>query len=419
MVIDEDGTAPQYEHRPAIVRARHAVPLQNPVISVMSANINRRHVLALGALLLSPAARVLAVSGDAEAAPLYLSAASTREDQHFLVGFRHDGTALQQGFQLQLPERGHHVAVNQQRGILVSIARRPGTTLVLADATTGEFIRELTTPADRHLYGHGVFSADGNWFYTTENAFDDDSDNSGRLVSWRVTGTGRDASLERVHDRPGYGVGPHELLLMPDGDTLVIANGGIRTHPSHDRDILNLDTMQPSLAYVDRHSGVLLEQQFLPEEFHQSSIRHLDVNAAGTVVLGMQFEGEAFMTVPLVATHRRGEPLQLLLAPPEVQPQLNQYVGAIRFAADGRHVAASCPRGNQLTIWDADSGQLLHALRARDNCGVIASRSGFVYSTGLGKVAELDVASGQITEFDGADALSLLWDNHLCAGATA
>ena len=384
----------------------------------MSVEMNRRHVLALGALLLSPAARVLAVSENA-ATPLYLSAASTRDDQHFLIGFRHVDAALQQVFRLPLPERGHHVAVNHQRGFMVSIARRPGTTLVLADAGTGEFIRELRTPADRHLYGHGVFSADGDWFYTTENAFDDASDNSGRLVSWRVTGSGSDVNLERVHDRPGYGVGPHELLLMPDGETLVIANGGIRTHPSHDRDILNLDTMQPSLVYVDRTSGVLLEQQLLPQEFHQSSIRHLDVNAAGTVVLGMQFEGEAFMTVPLVATHRRGEPLQLLLAPPEVQSQLNQYVGAIRFAADGRHVAASCPRGNQLTIWDSESGKLVHALRARDNCGVIASANGFVYSTGLGKVAELDVTSGQITEFADTDALALLWDNHLCGGVTA
>jgi len=384
----------------------------------MSVEMNRRHVLALGALLLSPATRVLAVSENA-GTPLYLSAASTRDDQHFLIGFRHVDAALQQVFRLPLPERGHHVAVNHQRGFMVSIARRPGTTLVLADAGTGEFIRELRTPADRHLYGHGVFSADGDWFYTTENAFDDASDNSGRLVSWRVTGSGSDVNLERVHDRPGYGVGPHELLLMPDGETLVIANGGIRTHPSHDRDILNLDTMQPSLVYVDRTSGVLLEQQLLPQEFHQSSIRHLDVNAAGTVVLGMQFEGEAFMTVPLVATHRRGEPLQLLLAPPEVQSQLNQYVGAIRFAADGRHVAASCPRGNQLTIWDSDSGKLVHALRARDNCGVIASANGFVYSTGLGKVAELDVGSGQITEFADTDALALLWDNHLCGGVTA
>jgi len=379
---------------------------------------NRRQFLALTALLLGPAARALATD-DTASAPLLLSAASTRDDQHFLIGFRHDGSSFHEVFKLPLPERGHHVAVNQTRGFFVSIARRPGTTLVLADSASGELISEIRAPADRHFYGHGVFSADGEWFYTTENAFDDEGDTSGRLVAWKVDGSGRNVSLTRTFDWPSGGVGPHELLLMPDGNTLAIANGGIRTHPSHDRDILNLDTMQPSLAYIDRSTGALLEQQLLPAEFHQSSIRHIDVNASGTVVFGMQFEGEAFMTVPLVATHKRGESLQLLLAPAELQPQLNQYVGAIRFAADGRHFAASCPRGNQFTVWDSSTGTLVHALRARDNCGVIASANGFVYSTGMGKVAELDLASGVVTEFDGAEQLALLWDNHLCSGAVA
>src|SRR5690606_30904222 len=111
----------------------------------------------------------------------------------------------------------------------------------------------------------------------------------------------------RIGEHPSYGVGPHELLLHPDGETLVIANGGIRTHPSHDRDNLNVDTMQPSLAYVDRNTGALLEQHYMPADFHQSGIRHMDVNAEGLVVFVMQFEGEPFMEVPLIGTHRRGE----------------------------------------------------------------------------------------------------------------
>jgi hypothetical protein len=70
-------------------------------------------------------------------------------------------------------------------------------------------------------------------------------------------------------------------------------------------------------------------------------------------------------------------------------------------------------------VWDSDSGTLVQTLRARDNCGVIASEKGFVYSTGMGKVAELDLASGAISEFDGAEQLALLWDNHICSGVLA
>ncbi len=379
--------------------------------------LNRRQLLALGAVLLTPVVRVLAID-NSNTSPLYVSAATTNENTYFLMGFRHDGGRMQPVFKLQLPERGHHIAINAQRGFLVSVARRPGTSLVLVDLATGQLIRELQVPADRHLYGHGVFSNDGSLFYTTENAFDDTTESSGRLVVWAVQGAGSELTLQRLQEFPSGGIGPHELILMPDGNTLAIANGGIRTHPSHDRDILNLDSMRPSLAYVDRHSGKLLEQRFLPEQFHQSSIRHLDVSTDGAVVLGMQFEGDAFTNAPLVATHARGQQLQLLMAPEEIQSQLKQYVGAIRFDTSGRYAAASCPRGNQLTIWDTHTGTLLKVVRARDNCGVQATDKGFVFSSGVGKLAELDLATGEISEFEGAEKLALLWDNHLVVADT-
>ena len=38
-------------------------------------------------------------------------------------------------------------------------------------------------------------------------------------------------------------------------------------------------------ANLDRRSGALLEQHYMPEEFHQSGIRHLDVNHEGLVAL--------------------------------------------------------------------------------------------------------------------------------------
>jgi hypothetical protein len=173
--------------------------------------------------------------------------------------------------------------------------------------------------------------------------------------------------------------------------------------------------MLPSLAYVNRNTGEIVEQRFLPAEFHQNSIRHIDVNAAGKVVIGMQFEGEKFMAVPLLASHQRGAELQLLKAPDTIRPQMQQYVGSIRFATDGIHAAATCPRGNLFTVWNVETGELVHSLRARDNCGVFASEQGFVYSTGMGKVAELNLASGEIVEFAGAEKLHVLWDNHITA----
>ena len=376
--------------------------------------MKRRQLLGLGALLLGSPAFVVAKQSP-EQAPLLLSAASDADDKHWVLGFALTETGVTTVFKSALPQRAHHIAVNQQRGFFVVVARRPGTWLSLGDQVTGTLFREIHVPADRHVFGHGVFAADGNYFYTTESDFEDMQGDSGRVVVWEVSGEGASANLTRVKEFPSYGVGPHELLLMPDNETLAIANGGIRTHPSHDRDNLNIDNMLPSLVYLNRQNGELLEQQFLPQEFHQASIRHMDVNSAGRIIMGMQFEGEPFLEVPLVATHQRGEALQLLLAPPEVQVQMKQYVGSMRYAEDGRHFVASCPVGNLLTFWDSDSGVMVNSIRARDGCGVCATETGFVFSTGTGRIAYIELATGLVTEHEDSQLQQLFWDNHLSA----
>lgn len=380
--------------------------------------LNRRQLLGLGAMVCVPGSAVFArdLLQKKQQQPLLLSAASDGDDHHWVIGLRLDGTGASTAFRQPIPERAHHITVNAARGFYIVVARRPGTWIMLGDLATGAMHAELRVPTDRHLFGHGVLSPDSTLFYTTESDFNDMSGDSGRIVEWRVQGEGASAALERLREFPSYGVGPHELLLHPDGNTLIIANGGIRTHPDHDRDNLNVATMQPSLVYVDRHSGALLEQHSMPAEFHQSGIRHLDVNADGLVALGMQFEGEPFMEVPLIATHRRGEALRLLLASPELQPQMKQYVGSVRFDTGGRYFAASCPKGNLISFWDASEGTLLHTTRARDGCGVCAVQDGFVFSTGTGRVAQIDLAENEITELDtDADLAQLFWDNHISA----
>lgn len=376
--------------------------------------LNRRQLLGLGALWWAPGHAAFAAAQQ----PLLISAASDRDDKQWVVGLRANAAGgLDTVFRHPVPERAHHIAVNAERGFYLVLARRPGTWMMLGDLATGTLHSELRVPADRHLFGHGVFAPDNAVFYTSESDFEDMTGDSGRIVEWRVTGAGASAGLERVREFPSYGVGPHEILMHPDGATLIVANGGIRTYPTHDRDNLNVDTMQPSLAYIDRHSGALLEQHYMPEEFHQSGIRHLDVNADGLVALGMQFEGAPFMDVPLVATHRRGEALRLLKASPELQPQMMQYVGSIRFDMGGRFFAASCPKGNMITFWDAAAGTLLQSTRARDGCGVCAVQDGFVFSTAsTSRVAHIDLATNTVTDYALAtEDARMLWDNHMSA----
>jgi len=374
--------------------------------------VSRRNLLGLSALLLVNSS-VRAVSSERTASQVFISAASDPDDGHWVRGFATDAQSVNPLFELPLPERGHHVAIHPDGQFFVAVARRPGTWLVLGNALTGELMQTITVPADRHLYGHGIFSADGSRFFTTESDFDDVSGDSGRIIVWSVETSGLGTALERIADFPSYGVGPHELQLMPDQQTVVIANGGIRTHPAHDRENLNIDTMLPSLAYVDVHSGTLLEQQFLPEQWHQASIRHLDVSPSGQVAMGMQFEGDAWQAAPLIATHRRGEPLRMLQAPEPVQRQMQQYVGSVRFARNGGSFGASCPRGNLVTFWDAGSGELLTNIRSRDGCGLCATDTGFVFTSGTGRIAHFQPDSGAVAELTLPENFKMLWDNHL------
>jgi hypothetical protein len=140
---------------------------------------------------------------------------------------------------------------------------------------------------------------------------------------------------------------------MPDGATLVAANGGIRTHPDTERAKLNLDSMRLSLAYLDLASGRLRDAFGLAPRLHRLSIRHLAVNRDGLVAVAVQYEGSGRDRVPLVGLHDGGA-IRLLDAPAAIERRMRQYAGSVAFDRSGRMLAVSCPRGNLITFWDAE-----------------------------------------------------------------
>ncbi|MEO1091830.1 MAG: DUF1513 domain-containing protein, partial [Pseudomonadota bacterium] len=183
---------------------------------------------------------------------------------------------------LPLPERGHSVTFHPAQCLGVVFARRPGRFAVVFDHRAGIAVRRIDAAAGRHFYGHGTFTADGRFLLTSENDY---ATGEGRL-GIRDTTDG----FRQVGEIPSHGVGPHDVRLMPDGRTLVVANGGIRTHPDFERTKLNLETMRPTLAFVDLADGRLRDAFALPEALHRLSIRHLDVAADGHIGIAMQYE---------------------------------------------------------------------------------------------------------------------------------
>ncbi|MGH6898308.1 MAG: DUF1513 domain-containing protein [Geminicoccaceae bacterium] len=354
-----------------------------------------------GSLLVGVGFEAAAARGSA--GPLYVGCRADDAERHFATGFRADGRMV---FDVPLAGRGHGAAFRPAPAHCVVFARRPGTFAVVIDIERGEALCRIDAAGGRHFYGHGAFSPDGRHLFTSENDFE-----AGRgVIGIRDAGDG----YRQIGEVASHGVGPHEVTLMPDGATLAVANGGIRTHPDMDRAKLNLDTMQPSLAYLDLASGRLQDAFGLAPDLHRLSIRHLTVNRDGLVAMAMQYEGSKRDRVPLVGLHDGGA-IRLLEAPAAIERRMRHYAGSIAFDQGGRLLAVSCPRGSLITFWDAETGRLVDDVEVPDGCGVAAADAPgkFVITGGRGDVLSVEPGRGKRAPVVVAGQTATAWDNHL------
>ena len=338
--------------------------------------------------------------------PLYLSARADDAGGYRVSGFAADGVRF---LDLPLPGRGHSFAVRPDGRAAVHFARRPGRFALVLDLAQGAIEQGVETPGGRHFYGHGVFGQDGRLLYATENDFDGERGVIGVYDA--------DSGYERVGEFMSHGIGPHEIALLSDGQTLVVANGGIATHPDLPRVKLNLPIMAPSLCHIDRQSGTLLQELTLDPALHRLSIRHLAVGPADTVAVAMQYEGPAHHRVPLVGLQRSGGALHLLRGPPAVLRAMKNYCGSVCFDASGgdhrRLRAARRPRDllgrrrGPLPVVRRGPGRL------RRRTGRAAERVPGQQRTG--GVVVIDARSGKARPFSVSRLQNGRWDNHLVA----
>ena len=382
-----------------------------PWTGTKAKSLSRRSLLAaLGSLASTPlfARSTLAESllgrEALDGAPLFASAYK-QANGAFGIGIVDDlGQILAR---ISLPGRGHGIAVSPSKRTLVAFARRPGTFAVVMRPFDEREPQLLTAEQGRHFFGHGCFSADSRLLYAVENDFE-----AGRGVLGVYDMSGSD--IRRIGELETHGIGPHDLLLSGDGKTLIVANGGIKTHPNRGREKLNLETMAPSVVFLDRNSGDLLAEHRLEKSLHQLSLRHMALDGRGRVWVGGQFEGPKEEVPPLVGMFSRDAEPVLTEIPAPIAAGLQNYIGSVTANAAGAVIATSAPRGGRTLFWNAETGVLLGVQAVPDGCGVAPIDQGsFLISDGNGALSLVEDPAGVPEVL--ARPPGFAWDNHLFA----
>ncbi|MDK2777037.1 MAG: DUF1513 domain-containing protein [Pseudomonadota bacterium] len=383
-----------------------AIPQQTSAAD--ASRISRRHFLsgvaALSALPLS--VRALAAGTSAQPQEAWVSAQGAGS-RHFAMSWINpassSATTALSGF------RGHGAAQHPHKPwLMVLYSRSPGTHGMVVDIRSGNVVQRFDSAEGHHMHGHGAFTPDGQLMFSTESDY---RSGTGKLVIRETE------HYQIVGEYLTHGTGPHQMLLMPDQKTLVVANGGLRTHPDSGRKILNADRMDSSLVYIDAASGELLGQYRLAES--KASIRHLDVADDGTVAVATQVQRPAMSDNHLVnlgAVHKPGQPeLVPLTAPQTLMTRFNDYMGSVAINSRERIAGFTSPRGDLAAFWNIDSGELTGYHAFHDVCGLTTTldQRYFVLSNSYGEIRQINALTMKEEKSRRMKFSGMHWDNHL------
>lgn len=297
--------------------------------------------------------------------------------------------------------RGHGLCLRPGGASVVLVERTLGTTAVEVDRS-GRLLRSYRTRVDRRVQGHAAFDAGAQRLYITE---------ADRETSEGYIGVYDAATGARQGEYRSGGLGPHELLMLPSG-RLVIANGGLHKRQTDVR-VLNLDTMDSSLVYLDPLSGTI-EAQFRVSS-SKVSLRHLALSPTGEVVVSGQVQRPAVDHddgIPLAYVHRPGGRLEPMPISTEVAARVDDYFGSV--AADREIAVFTSARGDRIAVYDLGRRQFLGTLPLESAHGAVVTSDGRILVTGSsGTLYTLGREGEKGLRWAKEEILDVRWDNHI------
>ncbi len=338
---------------------------------------------------------------------LYLSSAN-KNKKSYIVGLDYNGKIH---FEIPVGARCHGVATHPIKNHIVTVyPKRPGYIAYVVDFKSGQVKHQFSTASNRYFYGHGTYSLDGKYLFTSENDF---AKKRG-LISIRETNT-----YKVIEEMNSGGIGPHELIALSDGKNLAIANGGLFEHPNvgDGREKLNIDTMDPSLVILEVGTKKVIES--LKPKDHFMGLRHLSVTQDLKILSAIQYEGENISKSPLVSLYQGGE-LEYLHLPEYLANRTKGYALSIQSVND--LVAVSFSKGDFVAFWRISSKEFLGYFEVKDPGGISLSpdNKSFLLSSSYGSISRIDISSISkgVGNKIGADSTiindeNIRWDNHI------
>ena len=336
--------------------------------------------------------------------PLYVSCRMDAEGKASAAMFSLAGEEL---FSTVLPSRGHDATLRPASPEIVVFARRPGNWFAVIDAGAGKLVTTVLSAESRHFYGHGVFTTDGRLLYATEN---DMLTGDGLLGIYDASD-----SYRRIGEIASRGVGPHDIAFLPDGKTLVVSNGGLRTSPQTGREILNPDDIKPNVTLIEASHDHTLATLELAQRFRALSIRHMAVAQDRTVAFGCQYQGDPNDLPPLVGTVKPDGKIALFDMPVSELMGMSNYVGSLSLDRNEDIIAATSPQGGSVALWNRRSGEFLSREKMSDVCGIAAlpDRHDFLLTSGNDGVRSLVEGAETLNRISDDRLQNWIWDNHL------
>lgn len=237
---------------------------------------------------------------------------------------------------------GHGFAPNPARPHLAVISEKHGRGCVEWDIRQRKVTRELKTSDDREFYGHGAFTPDGKTLFLAESVVRDGS--------YAGVITIRDGdSYEIKGEFPSHGTAPHDTVLVDDGRTLVITNGG---------GPLGTDDL-PCITWVDISSRELKRKLQVPSP--RLNAGHIAITAKGELALvsapreGMDKNAPDFCGN--ISFYAPGGELRTASDP--INARMKSETLSVAIHEPTMVVGATNPAGDLVTFWDFKTGKLV------------------------------------------------------------